>query len=519
MGRVTKRVVVLGGGTAGWLTAGVIAAEYRTGDKSGLDVLLVESPDIPTIGVGEGTWPTMRNTLRKIGISETQLFRECDASFKQGAKFCGWVNGAEDDFYYHPLTVPEGYGEVDFAAMWCEEGTAETFSDRVNYQSHLCERGLAPKLITTPEYTAIANYAYHIDAVKLGKILASHCVEVLGVDHHRTKITGIRSHEDGDILSLLKEDGGEIFGDLFIDCSGVSSRLIGEHYNIPLISCGDQLFNDRAIATQIPYTYESEPIASHTISTAQTAGWIWDIGLSSRKGAGHVYSSAHINDESALVELHAYLERSLSEREISRLNFRKLKFSPGYRAKFWHRNCVAVGMAAGFVEPLEASALVLVEQAAEMISTDFPAHRAVMDIVAERFNCRFKYRWSSIIDFLKLHYVITRREDTQYWRDHTCVDTVSTRLSDWLKLWAAQPPCKYDFPHIDEVFSSASWQYVLYGMGFETEYRSIKSRSYNSIAYQNYISSNKEFVEQCVACLPSNRELIDKIKHYGLQQV
>ena len=137
MSKPVRRVVVLGGGTAGWLTAGVIAAEHRAGEADGLEVVLIESPDVPTIGVGEGTWPSMRNTLRRIGLSETELFRDCDAAFKQGGRFVGFGTGEPGDFYYHPLVVPEGYGDIDLASLWLAMDSKESFADAVKFQTHI----------------------------------------------------------------------------------------------------------------------------------------------------------------------------------------------------------------------------------------------------------------------------------------------------------------------------------------------------------------------------------------------
>lgn len=524
MSKPVRRVVILGGGTAGWLTAGVIAAEHRAGQPDGLEVILVESPDIPTIGVGEGTWPSMRNTLRRIGLSETTLFLECDAAFKQGARFAGWVTGAEDDYYYHPLVVPEGYGELDLASLWLAMNNGESFADAVNFQSHLCQRGLAPKQITTPEYAAVANYAYHLNAGKLGVLLQRHCTETLHVQHVLANVTEICSDDSGDITALkldrnVPSAGGAVSGDLFVDCSGLASMLLGNHYGIEFIDCKWQLFNDRALAAQVPYASEQDPIASQTISTAQRNGWIWDIGLPTRKGIGHVYASEFTSDDAAAAELTAYISKGLPADRVKDVTFRRIDFRPGHRAAFWHRNCVAIGMAAGFLEPLEASALVLVELGAAMISEDLPATRSAMDVVAKRYNERFRYRWDSIIDFLKLHYAVSQRRDSEYWCQHVRPETRSARLSDWLELWRYQPPCRHDFPQIEEVFASASWQYVLYGMGFRTEPRQTRRRNQDVARFQSLYQQNRQFVERCLQALPDNRSLIAKIRQYGLQPV
>ncbi len=166
MSNELKHIVIVGGGSAGWIAAGTLAANHHANQPGGIKITLIESPEVKTIGVGEGTWPTMRNTLRNMGVSETDFMRECDASFKQGAKFAKWVTGSDDDFYYHPLVLPQGYFDVDLFKPWKMAKSNVSFSNVVCYQEQLCERNLAPKLITTPEYAAVANYSYHLDAGK-----------------------------------------------------------------------------------------------------------------------------------------------------------------------------------------------------------------------------------------------------------------------------------------------------------------------------------------------------------------
>ncbi|GAA0858603.1 tryptophan halogenase family protein [Aliiglaciecola litoralis] len=516
--RPIRKIVIVGGGSAGWLTAGVIAAEHMANSAEGIKVTLIESPDVKPIGVGEGTWPTMRGTLRKMGITETQFIRECDATFKQGAKFAKWVTGADDDAYYHPLVLPQGYEQINLAPFWHEHAEQVPFADAVSFQGHLCERGLAPKQNTTPEYAHVANYAYHLDAGKFSVMLQKHCTEQLGVTHILDHVTGINSHDNGDIKSLNTKLNGELEADLFIDCTGFKSLLLGEHYQIPFIDKRHILFNDAALAVHVPYESEQSPIASHTISTAQSAGWIWDIGLPSRRGVGHVYSSAHISDEQAEVELRDYIRATIGDK-VDDLSIRKIPITPGHRETFWHKNCVAVGLSAGFLEPLEASALVLVELSAAMISEQLPATRGVMDIVAKRFNDKFRYRWDRIIDFLKLHYILTKRKDTPYWVDNCKAESIPQDLQEQLELWKYHSPWHSDFTQIDEVFPSASYQYVLYGMGFRTQMPATMRRSSNrQIAMEN-LAKNQQLTNKLLKGLPTNRELINKIKEYGLQRI
>jgi flavin-dependent dehydrogenase len=511
-----RDIVIVGGGSAGWLTCAVLAAEHCAHSDSGMSVTLIESPDVKTIGVGEGTWPTMRSTLRKAGISETDFFRECDAAFKQGAKFAKWVTGQDQDFYYHPLVLPEGYADVNLVPFWQQHADKVSFADAVCFQSHLCEQGLAPKAANTPEYAHVANYAYHLDAGKFATFLQKHCTEKLGAKHILDHVQEINSDPSGDIYSLSTKQHGEIKGDLFIDCTGFNALLLGKHFDIPFKSCKHILFNDTALATQVPYQGEDSAIASHTISTAQSAGWIWDIGLPTRRGVGHVYSSAHNSEEKAERELRDYIRPTLGAK-AGELSVRKIEINPGHRTEFWHRNCVAVGLSAGFLEPLEASALVLVELSAAMISEQMPATRGMMDIVAKRFNDKFLYRWDRIIDFLKLHYILTQRTDSQYWLDNCQPETIPEDLQNLMALWKYQSPWHQDFTQVDEVFPSASYQYVLYGMGFKTHPHSTERKSFDPRVAERHIQKNHQMTQKLLAGLPANRDLINAIKQQGLR--
>jgi 2-polyprenyl-6-methoxyphenol hydroxylase-like FAD-dependent oxidoreductase len=511
-----QRLVVVGGGSAGWLTAGVIAAEHRADLPSGVEVTLVESPDVRTIGVGEGTWPSMRDTLRKIGVSETDFIRECDASFKQGSKFVQWVTTAEDDYYYHPFVAPQGYGETNLVSQWQALRPQVPFADLVCYQPHLCERGRAPKQITTPEYAAVANYAYHLDAGKFGRFLQKHCTEKLGVTHVQDHVRCVNSAGNGDIVSLQTGTHGPVSGDLFIDCTGFSSLLLCGHYEVPFVSRKSVLFNDTALALRVPYPDETSPIASHTIGTAQASGWIWDIGLSTRRGTGYVYSSTHTSDEEAERVLGRYVQQSTGRSADNFESPRKISFEPGHRQKFWHRNCVAVGMAAGFLEPLEASALALVELSAAMISDELPAARDNMEAVAKRFNDRFLYRWDRIVEFLKLHYILTQRTDSEYWIDNCRKETIPERLQESINLWRYRPPSRNDFYQIEEIFPAASYQYVLYGMGFKPSTQPVRKSDEGA---DRHFRECSNMTARLLSGLPTNRELINHVKRHGLHAI
>lgn len=513
-----RDIVIVGGGTAGWITAGLLAARYQgLHGEFAVSVTLVESPNIPTIGVGEGTWPTMRGTLKSIGVRETDFIKECDAVFKQGAKFCKWVTGAEDDSYYHPLVLPEAYLETNLVNKWLAGDRSIPFAHAVCAQADACEQGLAPKTITSPEFDGALNYAYHLNAGKFSTFLTKHCVENLGVKHILADVQDVAQDDSGNVLAVNTEQAGAVSGDLFIDCTGFKSLLLGQAMGVEFKSCNDVLFVDTALAVRAPYAEGKNKIASHTISTAQEAGWIWDIGLSTRRGIGHVFSSQHIAEDRAREQLANYL--STQGANIDELEVRKIPINSGHRQLFWKNNVVAIGLSAGFLEPLEASAIVLVEMSAQMLSEQMPATKSAIPMVAKRFNETFLYRWARIIDFLKLHYCISKRSDSEFWLDNVNPETIPDSLQELLELWRYQSPWQGDFVHRDEVFPSASYQYVLYGMGFETQASFYGQSDQEAMLAEKSLTVNQQKIAILASRLPEHRDLINKIHKYGLQRL
>ncbi len=500
-----ERVIVLGGGSAGWLVAGLLAAEHPA-----LRITLIESSDVPVIGVGEGTWPSMRDTLRRIGLAETEFIRRCQVSFKQGSRFDGWRQGApgeQGDRYYHPFMLPVGHGDVDLVSAWLSTQADRPFADLVSPSVQVCEAGRAPKQAQTPAFGAVANYAYHFDAGLFGQLLREHATAVLGVEHLVDHVDAVRSHENGDIAALQTREHGERTADLFIDCSGLAARLIGEHFGVPLKSEREVLFNDAALPVQVPYASPDAPIATCTVATAWAKGWIWDIGLPTRRGVGCVFSRAHASQDEAQAALQAYLDATgaPAERPAPRL----IRYEPGYREQFWVRNCVAIGLASGFIEPLEASALALVELSAQRLCDELPMSRASMDAVARRFNDDFGYRWSRVIDFLKLHYLLSQRDDSEYWRAHRDPASWPASLRELLPMWRLRPPARHDFGRIDEVFPAASYQYVLYGMGFRPVPQPLSAAKLQSA--QACFDEAARQARRFIPALPGHRSLLDHL--------
>lgn len=461
MPRPIQRVVIAGGGTAGWLSACRLAA-WAKGQGFPLDITLVEDPDTPTIGVGEGTWPTMGSTLAAIGIDEAEFLIACDASFKQGSQFEGWVDGAPDDVYLHPFTLPPAGDPRALLAAF--RGSEEpNFAAAMSPQVAVVARHLAPRQRSMPAFAGALAYGYHLDAGKLAALLEAHATGRLGVSHCRERIQQVEGAPYS-IAALLTDAGTRIEGDLFIDCTGFAALLIGGHAGTAWVDRSGHLLNDRALAIQVPVDADS-PIASVTRATAHKAGWFWDIGLPTRRGIGCVYSSAFLDEEEARALLDDYVTRETGAAPGSAA--RLIAFPTGHRDRFWVGNCLAIGLSAGFIEPLEASAIVLIEASLNMLVEGFPSSDAALAPLAKRFNDTFTHRWESIVEFLKLHYVLSKR-DGAYWKRHRDPATMPERLPDHLATWQDQPPSQLDFPLAQEMFPAASYQYVYYGMGGES---------------------------------------------------
>lgn len=493
-----RQVAIVGGGTAGWLSACMLAAR-----RPDLQITLVESPDIPTIGVGEGTWPTMRDTLSAIGITESEFLACCDASFKQGSRFDGWVTGAEGDSYLHPFTPPPAGNMRDLLAAWQAEEGQPDFAAAMTPQAAACADGLAPRQRAMPPYAGALNYGYHLDAGKFAALLARQATTRLGVTLRSATVEGVDGADNGDVAALRLDDGSTLSADLFIDCTGHAALLIGGHCGVEWIDLSHISFNDRALALQVP-VQSASAIAAQTVGTAHRAGWLWDIALPARRGIGCVYASRFLSDAGAEEILFDYVREHLPQADLAALTPRKLAFRTGHRARFWQGNCLAIGLSAGFIEPLEASAIVLIELSLRALTENFPASRAAMDLHAERFNALFRYRWERITEFLKLHYVLSRR-DEPYWQAQRDPATVPPRLAQNLALWRDQPPSSWDFPQVDEIFSAASQHYVLYGMGYPVP----PANGMVTDGARAQLAEVRERARVLRAALPTNRAYLD----------
>ncbi|MCH2191510.1 MAG: tryptophan 7-halogenase [Gammaproteobacteria bacterium] len=515
-----SHVIVVGGGTAGWITAGILAKRFDCANNQSMRVSLVESPNIPILGVGEGTWPTIRNTLQSLGISETEFIRNCDGTFKQGSEFVNWVHTPKDgekSSYYHPLnSVYHSAYDFNLAAYWLlqDSENRQSYDFATASQAHICSVFKAPKKITTPEFSALQNYSYHLDANKFARFMHEHCVNKLGVEYISADVLRANIDNDGYISSLQTEQVGTISGDFFVDCTGSRALLLGETLGVAYQSIKDVIFNDRAIATHVPYENDDSPIASNTIATAHQNGWTWDIGLSERRGVGIVYSADHTSEAEAELTLKSYIGA-----QADSLSYRGLQFESGYREKFWKKNCVAIGMSAAFIEPLEASAIFLVEAAANMLAEQFPSTRDDLKYVSEQYNDIFRLRWDKTVDFVKLHYCITKRRDSDYWIDNCAVNSIPESLQDKLKHWQSHLPSKYDFDYAFEPFVLDSYLFVLYGMQFQTKVKYISNRLTEWEKAKYMFDQVQSVANKLNQELPTHRQLLNQVKEYGFSTI
>ncbi len=369
-----RSILIVGGGTAGWLTACYLAKTLHAAAPQSIQITLVESADIGILGVGEGTFPSLRGTLAAIGLDEAVFLRGATATFKQGIRFMNWVRpkgSAGNDHYFHPFSLPSQQADApELLPYWLLGAAGDTpFAEAVTLQKRVVDAARAPKKAGDKPYQARLNYAYHFDAVKFAAVLAEHG-RSLGVRHVIANVESAELDESGNIARVLTREAGALEADLFVDCTGFRAALIGKALGSPFKSAKDVLFVDRAVAMQVPYARADAPLASATISTAHEAGWTWDIGLQERRGVGYVYSTRHTSDARAEEVLRNYIGAAADT-----LTPRLLKFEAGHRPTQWIGNCVAVGLSAGFVEPLESTGIGLIEIAAYLIAHLMPDAR------------------------------------------------------------------------------------------------------------------------------------------------
>lgn len=506
-----QNILVVGGGAAGWLVACYLAKHLNAAAPGSIRVDLVESPGIGLLGVGEATFPSIRGTLSAIGLDEGQLLVGANATFKQGIRYNHWVRppGSEGPAsFFHPFSLPsQRAGSPELLPYWLLGGAPHgmQLADAVTMQSRLVAEGRGPKRASDPDYQGPMNYAYHFDAARVAAVLAEHG-QKLGVKRHEATVERVELDSRGAIARLVTQELGELKADLYVDCTGLRSRLIGGAMQSPFRSRTDVLFVDRAVAMQVPYPRPDTPIACYTIATAQEAGWTWDIGLQQRRGVGYVYSSRHSDATRAEEVIRRHLGAAADGLEPLHI-----KFETGYRPEHWRANCVGIGLAGGFVEPLESTGIALVELGTYLLTHLLPTDLDQMERAAKHFNAMMCARYERVLDFIKMHYCLTQRRDTAFWIDNTDAASIPETLRDRLAAWRHRPPHRLDFVTDLEMFMPSSWQYVLYGMEFKTDLASMRSSYPRMDEARREFEAIQQVSQHAVRDLPAHRTLVEQM--------
>lgn len=402
--RVCK-VVIVGGGTAGWMTAAALARRLA---GTGLSITLVESAAIGTVGVGEATLPQIRDFNRALGINEAELMKRTSATIKLGIEFRDW--GRIGDAYFHPFgAYGESFGAAPFHHYWLRQKAVGEVADFGSYCLPIvaARAGRFDRPSGSAEPPLAFNYAFQFDASLYGAFL-SDFAQANGVERVEGKIVDVEiDGESGFVAAVTLESGERVAGELFVDCSGFRGLLIEQQLKTGFDDWSGYLPCNRAWAVPCEI---AGPIAPYTRSTARTGGWQWRIPLQHRIGNGHVYCDRYVDDQEALDQLMGNLEGAPIDEP------RQLFFTTGKRRKLWNRNCVAIGLSGGFLEPLESTSIDLIQSGIENLIALFP-ERACAAADIDEYNRLMNLEFARIRDFLMLHYVATQRDDAPLWRD------------------------------------------------------------------------------------------------------
>ena len=451
-----KNIVILGGGTAGWMTANLLQKKWR---QRGIQISVVESPDIGIIGVGEGSTPLLKEFFDSLEISESEWMPQCNATYKNGISFNDWSTVPGYESYFHPFPCSLDFATFGFLYKYTElrRKGADVLAhpNRFSLMAGLTERKLAP--LPAENFPFHFQYGYHFDSVLIGKFLREKAKES-GVSHIEATVEKVEQESDGSIKSLLLNTGQILSGDFFVDCSGFASILLQKTLKVPFVGFAENLFNDSAVA--IPTDIETE-IPAETLSTALSNGWAWKIPLTNRFGNGYVFSSKYCSPDEAETELRSHLNILESDVEA-----RHLKMKVGRVQETWAKNCVAVGLSQGFIEPLEATALQFVYSTIEQFSQALEEGN-FSGKNRDEFNARMNANFEGVRDYIVLHYKTNSRSDSQYWIDNRENQKISDNLRAMIECWYAIEDTQEALTrlNIGSYYSQRSWTCLLAGVG------------------------------------------------------
>lgn len=438
---------------------------------TGVSISLVESPDIGTVGVGEGSTPRLKQFFDTIGIEESDWMPKCNATYKNGIAFANWSTKRGFERYFHPFPSQADRQTATayyFNTYARRQGIdLHAHPDRFFLAAKLAESKCGPKPDET--FPVVVEYGYHFDANLLGDFLRARAV-ARGVSHVQAKVMQVTQSTDGDISELQTDTGTAIGGDFFVDCSGFRSQLLQQTLEVPFRSFAENLFNDSAVVLPSVQTAE---IGSQTVSTALKYGWAWEIPLTHRIGNGYVYSSAYCSANEAETELRAHLGLLESDTPA-----RHLKMKVGRVERHWHRNCLAVGLSQGFIEPLEATALNLVCNTVDDFITTVEGAGLSGD-GRDAFNARVNQGFENVRDYIVAHYILNSRSDTEYWVQNGANRNVSAALRQILEIWKTGKSLSQEIKRqkIPTSYSAMSWYCLLGGYGIYPEIRPTAAES------------------------------------------
>lgn len=489
-----KKVVIVGGGTAGWVAAAVLS---RTMGHA-LDIELVESDDIGTVGVGEATIPQVRLLLRVLGLDENDFLRHTNGTIKLGIQFNDW--GRIGDSYMHAFgEVGRNLGMLPFHPYWLRSGEAGGSSSlwdySLNFQAAIANRYAHLQRIGETGMAGLVH-AYHFDATKVAAYLRRYA-QKLGVKRTEGMIVDTTLREpDGFIESLTLASGKKIQGELFIDCSGFRGLLIEEALQTGYEDWTHWLPCNRAIAVPCESV---EPLQPYTQSCAHKAGWQWRIPLQNRIGNGHVYCSDYISDD----EAQSVLMNNLDGEPLAEPKF--IKFTPGRRAKFWNRNCVALGLASGFLEPLESTSIHLVQSGIDRLIKMFP-DQGFSQVNTDEYNRQSTFEFERIRDFIILHYKANERTDSQFWIDRREM-SVPVELTRKMEMFRNSGQIHRD---AEELFTEVAWLQVLIGQHIVPQRYHPMADQITGQQLDQFLGTTRQLIGKAVDGLPSHREFIHK---------
>ncbi|NNG42873.1 tryptophan 7-halogenase [Pseudoalteromonas sp. NEC-BIFX-2020_002] len=478
------KIIIVGGGSAGWMAANSLLSQLN----KNLDITLVESETIGTIGVGEGSTPYLKEYFRALDIPESEWMPACNATYKAGINFVNWstVKGYEN--YFHPFFSQFDLKPAKFFFNNCNkrrlQHNANAHPNHYFVAAHLASLNYSP--IVKEKVPFDVDYGYHFDSVKLGLFLKRKAQEK-NINHIISNITEVNKKDNGDISSITTDCGKQITGDFFIDCSGFAALLVNKTQNRHFVSYADTLLNDSAVAIQTPLNSD-EYAPPLTISKALKYGWSWQIPLANRWGNGYVYSSQFITPEDAEAELRE--ELGLTDTTIKA---KHLKMRVGRLDEHWRGNCLAVGLSQGFIEPLEATALMLIQLTIEKFIQVNSQNTTPSIENINTFNTEINTTFDGVRDYILAHYKLNTRSDTPYWRH--CRENINETpsLATILNAWDSELNFEDTLAKNKSqlVYLKPSWYCILAGMG---RFPEVTKADYESNA-QNASEYCKSIVE------------------------